>query len=68
MFQNNTGQGEACNRSPIPCQIAPMGCNPQSLLRPMAPVTLRVAAPQQPQNSGPFRFTIDPTQIYGQRQ
>jgi len=59
-----SGQGEGA--LPIPCRMAPLGTNPQSLLQPMEPVTLKVAPPfsSKPGN-GPMTFTIDPSQIYG---
>ncbi|OXA57203.1 hypothetical protein Fcan01_07358 [Folsomia candida] len=63
------GEGQSSSGVSIPCQIAPLGTNPASMLKPMEPVTLRVTAPTPTTNSnggtGPYVFTMDPAQLYG---
>jgi len=59
------GEGQPMN---IPCQIAPLGTNPQSLIQPLNPVTVKVTAPRPTAgpdgSSGPMTFTLNPQDIY----
>ncbi|ODM98207.1 hypothetical protein Ocin01_08462 [Orchesella cincta] len=54
----------------IPCQIAPLGTDPMSLIQPLAPLTVRVQAPSDlfSGNPGePKTISISPNQLYSGR-
>jgi len=52
----------------IPVQVAPLGTDPMSMIRPMAPLTVRVQAPADlfsGNSSEPRTIQISPAQLYG---
>ncbi|CAL8126286.1 unnamed protein product [Orchesella dallaii] len=54
----------------IPCQIAPLGTDPMSLIQPLAPLTVRVQAPADLFSGNPSQpktISISPNQLYSGR-
>jgi len=52
----------------IPIQVAPLGTDPRSMIKPMAPLTVRVQAPADlfaGNSSEPRTIAISPAQLYG---
>lgn len=64
-FHVGDGQARPMN---IPCKIGPIGTNPQSLIQPMEPVTLKVTAPMSSMDKngvrGPMTFRINPEELF----